>query len=226
MKTFSIKESYKVGWDRLKSGWQFVVVAAAAMIFVGSISSAFDKMDNPATVLVTLPLALVSIWLTVNMIKGVFKIYDKHSVTPTSAFKWHSDSLKDGLKYIGLNIILAFCFLVFLVPLAMMLVSALSGTYGLSVYDISAGVLILLVGIYINARLMFAIYIMLDDNVGVIDSIKSSWKMSRGHIIKLLSFYFVSLVLMLIGLLLLIIPGIIFSGVLVFATTHIYRQLK
>lgn len=226
MKTFSIKEAYTVGWDRLKAGWQFVVVVMAGMLFVSSISSSVDKIDNPATVLITLPLSLVSVWLTVNMIKGVFKIYDKHSVTPTSAFKWHADSLKDGLKYIGISIILGACFLIFLAPLAMLLVSAISGVYGPGLYDFAAAALVIIVGIYVNTKLMFAPYVMLDTNAGVFDSIKHSWKMSGGHIIKLLAFYALSALLVLLGLILLVIPGLIFSGVLVFATTHIYRNLK
>lgn len=226
MKTFSIKEAYTVGWDRLKSGWQFVVVVMASMLVVSSISNSIEKIDNPATVLVTLPLSLVSIWLTVNMIKGVFRIYDKHSMSPTSAFKWHSDSLRDGLKYIGIGIILGACFLVFLAPLAVLFVSALSGIYGLGVYDFVAAALIILVGIYVNTRLMFAPYVMLDTNTGVFDSIKHSWKMSRGHVVKLLAFYALSALLLILGFIILIIPGLILSGVLVFATTHVYRELK
>jgi membrane-anchored glycerophosphoryl diester phosphodiesterase (GDPDase) len=201
-------------------------VAVAAMIFISSISGALDDMRNAATLLITLPLSLVSIWLTVNMIKGVFKIYDKHSVSPESVFKWHTDSTRDLIKYIGLNILLGLAFLVFVAPIVLLLISALSGVYGLSNYDIVAGVLIILVGIYVNTRLMFSLYIMLDNNVGVIDSIKASWKMSRGHVLKLLGFYLASIVIMILGLVLLIIPGLLFGGVLIFATTHIYRKLK
>lgn len=226
MKTFSIIESYKVGWDRFKSGWQFVAVSVAVFIFSGSISETLNKLDTPATLPITIPLSIISIWLTVNFIKGTLAVYDKQSVRVDKIFTWDKTSVNETLKYFGLSILLAVALFIFFIPLALMLVSALSGTYGLSIYDLIAGLLIIMVGAYVNTRLMFASWIMLDDNVGVIDSIKASWKMSRGHVLKLLGFYLASLVIMILGLVLLIIPGLIFGGVLIFATTHIYRKLK
>lgn len=219
-------ESYKLGWDRLKSNWKFLAVGAIALIFTSSISDNLDKLNNSATLLITIPLFFVSLWLTVNFIKGVLRIYDKHETSPAKMFAWTEKSFNETLKYFGLSILMGIIVGVFAVPIAMLLVSALDGTYGLSWVDMAVGIAIIVAGVYVNSRLMFSSYIMMDDSKGVIDSMKTSWKMTHGNVLKLLGFYFVSILIAAVGYILLIIPGLIFSGIFIFAIADVYRKVK
>jgi len=88
------------------------------------------------------------------------------------------------------------------------------------------GLLLLIIpGIFFGIRLKYATYLVIDKNLGPLEAIKGSWKITRGNVWNL---FFLSILLGLInllGLLCLVIGLFITVPLSMLATAFVYRKL-
>jgi uncharacterized membrane protein len=85
--------------------------------------------------------------------------------------------------------------------------------------------LLIIPGIFFGIRLKYATYLVIDKNLGPLEAIKGSWKITRGNVWNL---FFLSILLGLInllGLLCLVIGLFITVPLSMLATAFVYRKL-
>ena len=94
---------------------------------------------------------------------------------------------------------------------------------------IVSGILILIAllflivpGIYVATRLIFAQYLVVDKNLSFDEAIKTSWKMSEGNVLNFIAFYFAMFFLLLLGLLCLVVGVLVAAPVVMLATAALY----
>ena len=86
-------------------------------------------------------------------------------------------------------------------------------------------ILLIIPGIYLAIRLKYAVYLVVDKNLGPVEAIKAGWKLTKGNVWNL---FFLSILLGLInllGLLCLVIGLFITVPLSMLATTFVYRKL-
>jgi uncharacterized membrane protein len=85
---------------------------------------------------------------------------------------------------------------------------------------------LILPAIYIGIRLQFFTFFILDKNLGAVDSLKASWKLTEGRFFDLLGLWFVSLILNIVGLIAFIVGVFVSASVTSIATASAYRILS
>lgn len=100
------------------------------------------------------------------------------------------------------------------------------GAAALYILIIIGGLLLFVIpGFYFAVKYSLFFYAFVDKELGIIDSLKYSARLTKGVKFKLLGFYMFCGILMLVGLLAFIV-GAFFAGILIMlATAHIYEQL-
>lgn len=86
-------------------------------------------------------------------------------------------------------------------------------------------VLLIIPGIYLALRLQFFGLFIVEEDAGIIDSIKKSWAITEGNITKLLLIFLSQFALVILGLLLLIIGIFVTLPLVYMISCHTYRTL-
>jgi len=86
-------------------------------------------------------------------------------------------------------------------------------------------ILLIIPGIYFGLRLKFAVYLVIDKNLGPVEAIKKSWKMTKGNVWNLFFFGFLLGLINILGFLCLIIGLFITVPLSMLATAFVYRKL-
>lgn len=116
-------------------------------------------------------------------------------------------------------------FLVFFIPAffilskTIILTSIVKILFGFSVIG-------LIVGIYFAVRLMFALFIVIDEEKGIIESIKESWNITKGNFWKIFWKTFLIELFMVIGFLLFFVGAFITYPIGMILFTMLYRHFK
>jgi hypothetical protein len=100
------------------------------------------------------------------------------------------------------------------------------GAYVLTVLAIALGFLALVIpGIILTMGLAFVSYLVVDRGLGPIESIKESWRITKGHKWQLLLLFLALLGLNLLGILALVIGVFVTVPITMLAFAHAYRTL-
>lgn len=86
-------------------------------------------------------------------------------------------------------------------------------------------VLLIVPGIIAGIALTFVPMLIIDKNMGIVESVKASWAITNGHKAKLLLFSIVVMAVNIIGLLTLVVGLVITIPVTYLASIHVYRSL-
>lgn len=96
--------------------------------------------------------------------------------------------------------------------------------YGLIVF---VGLICLIIpGIWLAIRLQYCKYLVVDQNMGPIEALKGSWKMTKGNVWNLIGFGVALLLLNLLGLAALIVGIIVTAPISMIAVAYVYRKLS
>ncbi len=211
-KKFTIKEAFFDGFDKMKKYW-FIVLGAGALTV--AVSMLFEIVNNVLTggkysepsilavllsLVVSLASAAFSILTSYNMMKMLFKMHDGTAAKVMDVFHYN----KKDLKKIG------YWFLASLL-------------YGAVVF---LGLICLIIpGIYLAIRYGFALYLMIDKDMGIKESFHESAKMTKGQIWHIIGFGIASFFAIVLGLLLLVVGLIPAYIIVMFANIYVYRKL-
>jgi len=100
------------------------------------------------------------------------------------------------------------------------------GAYILSALIITAGFILLIVpGVIASVGLSFVAFLIVDRGVGVIDSLKESWRITKGHKWQLFLLGLLLLLINLLGILALLVGIFVTIPITLLAFTHAYRTL-
>lgn len=200
MNTFSASAAIRFGWETFKKRPGFLIGAFVVMTLIGIIfrylSVSFG--DSGVAVLVGLLTYLASYTL-INMGRNSFLLRAHDSLdSVTLKALWHPQSF---WSYLAAQIL-----------------------FGIAI--VIGFMLLIIPGIIVALAYQFWSYIVIDRNLGPIEALKESARITRGHRWELLGFFVLILLLNLVGTLALLVGLLVTIPVTSLATVHAYRTLE
>lgn len=80
--------------------------------------------------------------------------------------------------------------------------------------------------IYLSVRWMFYVYLIVDKKVGVIESLRRSWELTRGNFWHLVLYFITVIILIILGLFAFLIGVLVVIPLVALATVLIYKKLE
>jgi uncharacterized membrane protein len=209
MQPLSVKECVNFGWETFKKRPWILIGGILLALIVSAIPGMFSTppeigpdgqvIHQPLTTydaIVTLVGVLVSMLAGLGMTNFALRAHDNVEAVQISDL-WHPHPFWRFL-----------------------------GAYFLSALIIAAGYILLIVpGIIASLGLSFVAFLVVDRGAGVIDSLKESWRITKGHKWQLLLLFLVLGLINLLGIIALLIGVIVTLPITLLAFTHAYRLL-
>jgi uncharacterized membrane protein len=203
MQKFSVQESIKFGWETFKKYPAFLIgVVLAVFIISWVFSTLTNNLSNNGTEPNLISLLVNIVGMIVNMIvsMGMAKI----AITLARGGKPAWDDLYNQYPKIVNYFIASFLF-------------------GLMVI---AGLILLIVpGIYLALKFHLFSYLIVDKNLGAIDALKESAKITKGSMWNLLIFWIVTMIVVIIGAILFLVGLLVAVPVVLVAGGYVYNKL-
>jgi uncharacterized membrane protein len=195
---FSKKEAIKFGFGTAKSNILFFIGLLIIVVFVSAITASL-RIGVQKSVLAYLVLSIVQYVVNIIVAMGLIRI----SLEFVSKVK---PKLLDIVYY---------------KPIARyILASIIQGIIVLVGF-----ILLIIPGIILAVRLQYASYLIVDKNLGPIEAIKTSWKITRGNTWNLFFFGIILGLINILGILCLLVGLFITVPLGMLATTFVYRKL-
>lgn len=216
MNYISTTAIFKKAWGTVKANLLKFVGATVIFFTFQFIFSSFKEL--------TFVVGLISLFMGVAVTTALIRIARGAPVTLQTL----SISLSQVFRFIGVVVSLILIMTVFVLPIVgTAVILGITSFVGNTNSGVVAFVAILVAAviliIYVNIRLMFAKYIVLDGDTGVFPALKKSWNITSGHVWTVLKLGLLSAVAVLC--MLFVGPFIVFP-VIVFAYTYLYIELS
>lgn len=238
----------KQGWETVKAHFTKIVGATAALFIIQTlldkVTQFYEKAPmSPEAGLVMILATLTSLFLGVAVTSAVIRVVRGAKVN-TNVFTITPSQV---LRYVGVVVVIMLITIITTIPVIISFMSLIRST-GLSIEayaaslattsnfafgDLSSEIKIFLftfflaviVWAYINIRLMFATYFVVDGKTGVFESIKGSWRITKGNIWTMIKLMTLSVILGFAGFLALLVGLLVVVPVIAFAYAHLYVYL-
>lgn len=202
MNTFSVKESLRFGWEAFKKRpWILMGGFVLATAISGTASAILDPGEGAPLTLVTVLMVLASfvIGLIVELGLTTFSLRAHDSIeTLKLGDLWNPSPL--WRYFLGQIVVGAIVIL---------------------------GLILLVVpGIIAALGLMFVAYLIVDKQMGPIDALKESWRITKGHKGQLFLFTLAVIGINILGFLALLVGLLVTVPVSMLAAVHVYRTLE
>lgn len=239
MHTFSIQKAIQFAWDTFRKNILFFLALSLLVLGISFLSGLFDPSEpyvqaDTSRILLSLVLSVVSIILGVWVIQiGLDAVDIKRlsfsNIVPAWEVLW---------KFILTNALVSLILIVPVVILAYLIIifflGSIFGSVGFfdpsSSFSISTLALLILFLIFIityaGTRLMFASYFVVDQKRGPIQSLRDSWRISRGVVWKLIGLVFVLSVINLAGILAVFVGLLVTFPISLVSIAYVYRALS
>jgi len=200
MKQISIKESLSYGWETFKKEPWKLIGAVTVAIVISSVSSSVlgDERYHSGLLLALFQLlnAVIQMFVSLGLVAFALKAHDDLShIMLTDA--WRPDRF---WSYVAVSILT-------------------------SIVSMIGFVLLVVPGIIAAMTLMFAPYIVVDQNLGPIDSMKKSYALAKGHWGKLFLLMLALIIINTVGALLLGVGLLVSVPISILTIVHVYRSL-
>lgn len=200
MHTFSIGESIRFGWETFKKRSWFLIGSTAVFFLISAaietVAGSFGE-EFPGALVGSVASFLANTILGMGIAAFYLKAHDSLDAVKLGDL-WHPSPF---WKYLGVQILLAAV--------------------------VVAGLILLIVpGIIFALMFMFAPYIVIDKNLGPIDAMKESMRVTKGRKLELFGFALISIGIALLGVLALIVGLLVAIPVLSLAFVRAYRALQ
>ena len=201
MNKFSIGEVIRLGWETFKKNALLAIGILIGLVVINSlisgITGAFDKSNFVVILVINILSLVVSTWLSVVMYRLIIKITDGKAVS--------TEDLKTE---------------------PMLLVRFFAAQLVAGILIVIGFVLLIVPGVYLALRFMFAPYAIVDKNLGPIEALKYSGELTKGIKWQLLGYSIVAILIILVGAIALLVGLLVAVPVVMFASVHIYRKLQ
>jgi hypothetical protein len=228
MNTLSIGETVSFGWEKVRKNLGFFVVLSALILGVSIGAEMVD--DIPLLYLLLLVLNLIlSIWvIRVGLDAVDAKKLSFSNIVPSWEIVW-----KFALANIVVALILAIPSLIFVGVIVALGIGSIFGglmqaiTLGLTLLFLLVilFVIFFFVLIYLSSRFMFAAYFVVDQKYEPLESLKASWRISRGVVWKLIGLSIVLGLINVAGMVALFVGLLITFPISIVALAYAYRTL-
>lgn len=231
MNYISTIDLFKKSWETVKANFVKIVGATVVLLviqaFLDNVASFDEKVSmTPATGLAAFAATILSLVIGVAITSAIIRIA-RGEVVRTEVF---SVTLSQILRYVGVLAVMMLIFVAFFIILAGVAIllgvsTYVAGDIDASIVGFIITVLLAIIAlVYINFRIMFATYLVVDGKIGVFDAIKYSWKITHGNMWTLVKLVILSFGLVLLGILALVVG--IFVAIPVIALTYAYVYLE
>jgi len=198
---FPFGEAVKFGWQKTKENFWSLIAVTLIWIVVNSMFSysvkSFEKTMPALSFIINLCSTLVNMLMTLGITKIGLKVYAGEKFEVSELF----ESYRLFLNYLLASIL-----------------------YFLAV---AVGFLLLIVpGIILIIRMGLYTYLIVDKQMGALDALKESMRLTKGSAFDLFLFWFILLGVLLLGLLALIVGIIVAVPITLLAYVFIYRYLE
>lgn len=196
--TFSISEAVKYGFNFVKANLVTFIKLGAVLILINIISNMVTGAlkDNPFSFLWALISMAISILVQIGSMKITLDLYDGKPLDFSNLYS-HSNLI---LRFLGASIL-----------------------YGLMV---AVGFILLIIpGIYLAIKYQFFSFLIVDKNMGIMESFKKSEDMTQGVKMNLLLFSLALAGINILGAFVFLVGLIITIPTTVMATVYVYRKL-
>ncbi len=221
---FNFEEIFSFAWTKTKQHAWFLV--CMAMIYA-VIMSAVDRtmgLEEITALLVALSLLSMSLIIVRNESFSFSDIFNRLR------------SPKLVLNFLALTVIYIAAICIFVMPFIaafMLTVNTAMTNGGFSavpsklIVVILTTLVLLLPGIYVSVRFKFYPYVLLEnEHLNIVDVIKHTEKLTRGHFWQLFIFFIMLAVLNILGALAFMVGLFLTIPVSVLAVAHVYRKLQ
>lgn len=232
----SYKKAVSFGWDQTKELWKLLLVYGLVIALIQVVVNVLIERLGTFGSLFSMP---ISFFLSFVNVAFVLFLIDR--VGGNVGLK---ESMQDFWVYLGkkFNLIVKFILLqlltmvVFLVALLglglvvaipLIIGQLVSGSVGGVFVSIAVVLGLMAFGVLmiLMLRLQWSTYLLVDKGMGAKEALKTSWEITRGKEIWLLGWVFVSLGIILLGILALVVGVLVAAAVLMLAMAWIYRQM-
>lgn len=233
MKQNSTKGYFKKAWETVKANFFKIIGATVVLFIIQAVLDSFSKEQEkngmaPEMGILSLVATIASLVIgvavtsaTIKIVRGAPVTMKVLSVTPTQV-----------LRYVGVIVTLGLILLAFVIPLTVLGVSLGVASFVPSL-TLDAGIIsflaILAVAviflIYVQIRLMFATYLVIDGKAAIFESIKKSWSMTQGKVWFLVLFAIQAVLVCLLGVLALLVGILVAIPVVTLAAGYLYVAL-
>jgi len=233
MKHISTTSYFKKAWETVKANFFKIVVATAVLFIIQAVLEFFSKEEENGTMtlemgILSLVVSITSLIIGVAVTSATIKIVRGAPVTMNAL----TITPQQVLRYFGVIVILGLILLAFVIPLVVLGVSLGVASFVPSL-AMDSGVIsflaILAVAVvflmYVQLRVMFATYLVIDGKTGIFESIKTSWSMTQGKIGFLVLFTIQAVLITLLGVLALMVGLLIAIPVTALAMGYLYVSL-
>ncbi|GAB2686149.1 hypothetical protein GCM10027037_04910 [Mucilaginibacter koreensis] len=195
---FTIGETIKKAWDVIKKNYIVLIVFTMITFFcnvaIKFVSDSFYYESASASVILRLFIMLLEAYLTLSFYKLLLTLIDKEYYE--FSFKDIVPSFKMALNAVTIGVIF-----IFIIGTVLFLNSrlAISEEVFSYIYAIQTAL-----ALYLSIRLIFCLCFIVDDDSGPIESLRQSFSVTRGTVLKLVALlliiiFFVALILLVIN---------------------------
>ena len=231
MNYISTRGLFKKAWATVKAHFGKIVGAATIIFLVQILLDAQTYMDDTSPMTVGMGIfaiigSIISLIIGVAVTSALIRI-GRGAPVNTQVFAITSSQV---LRYVGVVVLIGLIMIGFVIPVVGIgfalgvtsFVGNMSGPIMVVAALLFAAVIVL---VYINIRLMFASYFVVDGKTGVIDAIKQSWYITKGEVWTIVKLGILSLGVGLLGLLALGVGILVAIPVIAFAYVYLYIEL-
>ncbi len=201
MEPFSIKDSFRFGWNKTKQYFWFVV----SVMFVNELIHGLGRMFGDSRLRnVGMGDAVLSFgfWvLSIVVMIGLMKVFLALSRNEGAHFMDIFKQYGVFWKFVGVSVV-----------------------YG--IMSLIGFVLLIAPGVFVMIRYGFAPLLVIDKHMGIVEAIKESGRITAGHFWKLLLFWLVSCGVIALGVIALGIGILVAMPIVLFAYINVYERLS
>ena len=201
MEYFHTGEALKVGWEKFKAHFLFLWMTLGATIVVSGIFGGFERMTEDIAVL-SFVISLASMFFSITMQIGLTRLYIDLIDTDTEG----------KLNTLFSQYRLFFRYLVVSILLGLLVVAGF--------------VFLVIPGIYFFLKYQFSPYLIVDKDLGVVDSFKESAQITDGVKWQLLGFSLAMMGINILGVLALGIGLLVTIPMTFLVYVFVYRKLS
>lgn len=197
METISLQAALRFGWETFKKRPGFFIGVTLIIFVVSWVTGLVLRMlDLDQNFIGSILNLLITTLLDLGVVATMLKVYDSVESAQFSDL-WHPQQY---LPYLGATVLTAIIVVVGLV-------------------------LLIVPGVIAAMMLLFVKFIVVDRNMGPVDALKESARMTKGHRMQLFLLVLAIAVINIIGALLLLVPLLVTIPVSTLAMVYAYRRL-
>lgn len=218
----------KFGWQTAKSNVLFflgiLIVVFLVELIPSMVANSLKSSSPGLSAVINLLSVIVDLVLSIGLIRISLRFVD--NAKPTFPDLYQGISLGMFLKYFGAYLLTVLLVCTSSVPGVVVLVVLLVATKSYLLSLTVGSILIAIPVIYAAIRIGQFRYPVVGRNAGVLESLKFSWKITKGYVLQLLIFALATVGVSLLGFLALGIGLLWAIPTVLVASAHIYRQLE